>query len=43
MDKELIKEALNELGSALSDHKHKWTNEQRGLYDKAMNELNKNN
>ncbi len=36
MDKTILIEALNTLASALVDHKHKWTNKERKLYEKAM-------
>jgi hypothetical protein len=34
--KQTVTDALNTLGVALADHDHKWTLEQRSLYQKAI-------
>ena len=33
---EIIKEALDRLAAALVKHNHKWTNQERRLYNKAI-------
>lgn len=40
MDKQKITAALDALGLALANHDHRWTPEERKLYEEAHKELN---
>lgn len=39
MDFNLVKKALDEMGLALIEHNHQWSNELRSLYEKAVKEV----
>jgi len=39
-ENEIIVEALDKLGLALAEHNHKWTVEERELYEKSISLLN---
>jgi hypothetical protein len=40
-NRKIILTALDAIAIALSDHKHKWTTEQRRLYERAVSMLKK--
>lgn len=42
MNIELIIKTINELGSALADYNHQWSDELRKLYEDSMKELGNN-
>jgi len=35
-EREIVIKALDKLGRALAEHKHQWTVEERGLYERSI-------
>jgi hypothetical protein len=42
-DRERVRDALNVLGLALTDHDHVWTDEQKQAYNRAMVAIERDN